>query len=78
MDVSAGGPADRAEVRAGDVILAVAGQPVANLADFYTQLWDLGPAGVLAPLRLRREGDVFDVEVRTIDRASKLKKRRFN
>jgi S1-C subfamily serine protease len=78
MDVSAGGPADRAEIRTGDVILAVAGQPVANLADFYTRLWDLGPAGMVAPLRLRREGDTFDIEVRTIDRASKLKKRRFN
>jgi S1-C subfamily serine protease len=78
MDVSAGGPATRAEVRAGDVILAVAGQPVTSLADFYTKLWALGPAGVIAPLRLRRERDVFDIEVRTIDRASRLKKRRFN
>jgi S1-C subfamily serine protease len=78
MDVSAGGPADRAEVRAGDVILAVAGQPVTSLADFYTRLWNLGPAGVVAPLRLRRERDVFDIEIRTIDRASRLRKRRLN
>jgi S1-C subfamily serine protease len=77
-DVTAGGPASRAEVRPGDLILAVAGQPVLGLADFYTKLWALGPAGVTAPLRLRREGDVFDVEIRTIDRASRLKKRRFN
>ena len=78
MDVSAGGPAARAEVRAGDVILAVAGQPVATLADFYTKLWSLGPAGVTAPLRLRRERDIFDIEIRTVDRASRLRKRRFN
>jgi S1-C subfamily serine protease len=78
MDVSTGGPAARAEVRAGDIILAVAGQPVSSLADFYTKLWSLGPAGVVAPLRLRRERDVFDVEIRTIDRASRLKKRRYN
>jgi S1-C subfamily serine protease len=76
--VTEGGPADRAEVRPGDVILAVAGQPVASLADFYTKLWALGPAGVTASLRLKREGDIFDVEIRTIDRASRLKKRRFN
>ena len=78
LDVSAGGPAARAEIRRGDVILAVAGQPVNSLADFYTRLWALGPAGVAAPLRIRREADVFDLEVRTIDRASKLRKRRFN
>jgi S1-C subfamily serine protease len=78
MDVSTGGPAARAEVRAGDVVLAVAGQPVTSLADFYTKLWALGPAGVVAPLRLRRERDVFDVEIRTIDRSSRLRKRRFN
>jgi S1-C subfamily serine protease len=78
LDVSKGGPADRAEVRAGDVILAVAGEPVSSLADFYTRLWKLGPAGVVAPLRLKRERDVFDLEIRTIDRASKLLKRRFN
>jgi S1-C subfamily serine protease len=78
LDVSPDGPAARAEVRRGDVILAVADQPVTNLADFYAKLWKLGPAGVVAPLRLKREHDVFDLEIRTIDRASKLKKRRFN
>ena len=78
MDVAAGGPADRAEIRRGDVILAVGGQKVAGLGDFYAKLWKLGPAGVVAPIRLKREGDIFDLEIRTIDRASKLKRRRFN
>jgi len=78
MDVSTGGPADRAEVRGGDVVLAVGGQRVASLAEFYTTLWALGPAGVTAPLRLRREGDVFEVMVKTGDRAARMKKRRFN
>ena len=78
IDVSAGGPAARAEVRTGDVVLAVAGEPVSALADFYTRLWALGEPGVTAPLRLKREGDVFDLEIRTVDRAAKMKKRRFN
>jgi S1-C subfamily serine protease len=77
-DVTAGGPAARAELRGGDRILAVAGEPIAGLADFYTKLWKLGPAGVTAPLRLKRDGDIFDVEIRTIDRRSRLKKPRFN
>jgi S1-C subfamily serine protease len=78
MGVSTGGPADRAEVRGGDVVLAVGGRRVASLAEFYTRLWALGPAGVRAPLRLRREGDVFEVSVKTGDRAARMKKRRFN
>lgn len=78
MDVATDSPAARAEVRAGDFILAVAGQPVSTLADFYTRLWQLGPAGVVAPLRLRRQRDIFDLDIRTVDRTSKLKKRRFN
>jgi len=78
LDVAPDGPAARAEMRRGDIVLAVAGQPVTSLAAFYARLWALGPAGVVAPLRLRRDGDVFDVEVRTVDRASKLRKRRLN
>ncbi|MCR5878365.1 S1C family serine protease [Phenylobacterium sp. J367] len=66
-------PAARAELKAGDMVLAVAGQPVADLADFYQKLWALGPAGVVAPLTLAREGDVFDVEVRSADRTKLLK-----
>lgn len=78
LGVAKGGPADRAELRRGDVILAVGGKAVSGLAEFYRRLWALGPAGVLAPLRLWRGGDVFDVEVRSIDRASVLRKPRFN
>jgi len=78
MNVAPDSPAARAEVRPGDFILAVAGQPVASLAEFYSRLWRLGPAGVVAPLRLRRQRDIFDLDIRTVDRASKLKKRRFN
>jgi S1-C subfamily serine protease len=78
LDVSADSPAARAEVRQGDVILAVGGKSVTDLASFYTRLWALGQAGVVAPLRLKREHDVFDLEIRTVDRASKLRRRRFN
>ncbi len=78
MDVATDGPAARAELRQGDVILAVGGTVVADLADFYTALWALGPAGVTAPLTVKRENDVFDLQVRTGDRGAKLRKRRLN
>ncbi len=78
MDVSPDGPAARAEIRRGDTILAVADVEVGDLADFYTALWSLGDAGVTAPLRLKRERDVFDLQVRTGDRATRLRRRRLN
>jgi S1-C subfamily serine protease len=72
------GPAARAELRPGDRVLAVGGEPVAELADFYTRLWAQGPAGAVIPLTIQREGDVFEVEVRSADRSALLKKPRFN
>jgi S1-C subfamily serine protease len=72
------GPAARAELRPGDVVLAVAGAAVSDLADFYTQLWAQGPAGATIPLRIQREDDVFDVEVRSVDRVAMLRKPKFN
>jgi S1-C subfamily serine protease len=78
VGVNPGGPAARAELRAGDVILAVGGAPVADLAQFYTRMWAQGPAGAVIPLRIQREGDVFEVEVRSADRTALLRKPRFN
>lgn len=78
IGVSPHGPAARAELRAGDIVLAVADAPVSDLAEFYTRVWSQGPAGVTIPLRLQREGDTFDVEVRSADRSALLKKPRFN
>jgi S1-C subfamily serine protease len=77
-DVSHGGPASRAELRRGDVIHRIAGERVSELGDFYKRLWALGPPGVIAPLTIQREHDVFDVEVRTADRQALQKKRRLN
>ncbi len=78
VDVSAGGPASRAELRRGDVIHRIAGHRVATLGDFYKRLWALGPPGVVAELTVQREHDVFDVAIRTSDRQSMQKKRRLN
>jgi S1-C subfamily serine protease len=62
------GPAARAELKTGDVVISVAGQPVSNLASFYRQVWALGEAGVEVPLTLYREGVTFDVAVNSSDR----------
>lgn len=78
VGVNPAGPAARAELRAGDIILAVNGEIVADLADFYTRMWAQGPAGAIIPLRLQRDEDVFEVEVRSVDRMALMKKPRLN
>lgn len=78
VGVSPKGPAARAELRAGDLILAINGAPVSDLSAFYDALWSLGEAGVTVPLKILREGDAFEMEVRSMDRASLLKRRRLN
>jgi len=67
------GPAARAELKPGDVILAVDGERVSTLAQFYRKVWSLGEAGVEVPLTLYREGLTFDVRVNSSDRAKLLK-----
>jgi S1-C subfamily serine protease len=78
VGVNPNGPAARAELHGGDAILAVGGVAISGLEDFYTQLWAQGPAGATIALRLQREEDVFDVELRSVDRMALLKKRRLN
>ena len=78
LGVSPGGPAAKAELKRGDLILALNGQSVDDLAGFYRGLWNLGPAGVEVTLTLAREGDVFDVRLRSADRNALLKRRRLN
>ncbi|MBI3702273.1 MAG: serine protease, partial [Rhizobiales bacterium] len=67
------GPAARAELKTGDVVLAVKGETVASLAQFYRKVWALGSAGVEVPLTLYRDGVSFDVRVNSSDRAKFLK-----
>ena len=73
VGIAAKGPAARAELKTGDVILAVAGEKVASLASFYRKVWALGTAGVEVPLTLYRDGVTFDVGVNSSDRAKFLK-----
>ncbi len=71
--VSAKGPAARAELKADDVILAIAGEKITSQAGFYRKLWALGPAGVDVPLTVHHEGVTFDVVLASTDRARLLK-----
>jgi serine protease Do len=67
--ISDGGPADRAGLQRGDILHALNGDVLDDLADFYRKLWASGPAGAAVTLRMERDNDAFEVTVRTGDRA---------
>jgi S1-C subfamily serine protease len=73
VGIAAKGPAARAELKTGDVVMAVAGEKVSTLAAFYRKVWSLGNAGVEVPLTLYREGVTFDVRVNSSERGKFLK-----
>jgi S1-C subfamily serine protease len=73
MRVSPEGPAQRAGIGRGDVITAIAGEKVTDLASLWRKLWSLGAAGIEAPLSLRHGGETREVTVKTIDRYKYLK-----
>ncbi len=66
--VSPEGPADRAGLKGGDILIGVGGDEVASLADFYRKVWARGAAGVEVPLRVLQGMQVKEVTVRSIDR----------
>ncbi len=72
--VAEGGPADRAGVRPGDLVLEVARERVSALADLFRKVWRLGPAGTEVPLTLARDGAPVRVRLRSADRNDFLKK----
>jgi S1-C subfamily serine protease len=71
--VSEGGPSRRANLRSGDIVLAVAGTKVSDLAGFFRKVWSLGKAGVEVPLMIYRDGRTFEVRVPSGDRNRFLK-----
>ena len=73
LGLTSRGPAQQADLRAGDVVLRVAGTPVSNLAGFFRRVWALGQAGVEVPLLVNREGRTFETRVRSSDRRRFLK-----
>src|SRR5262252_4614222 len=72
--LAGGGPAERAGVQVGDLVIEVAGARVGGLADLFRKIWSLGAAGVEVPMTLVREGSVSRVRVHSTDRQALLRK----
>ena len=68
-----GGPADQANVRVNDIVLAVSGKPVSSLTELFREVWSLGSAGVEVPLTLGRKGAIVDTTINSVARSDMLK-----
>ena len=73
LGLASRGPAKDADLRAGDIILGVAGSTVNDLAGLFRRVWSLGSAGVDVPLLINREGTTFETRVQSADRRRYLK-----
>jgi serine protease Do len=71
--VSQAGPADKAGIRHGDVIVAVGGEQPSSLADFYRKVWSLGPAGTEIPIDVLRDNAMRRLTVKSINRLDHLR-----
>lgn len=72
------GPAMRAGVDLGDMVVGVAGEPVTGLSTMFRKIWALGSAGVAVPLTLERDGRTLSITVDSGARADYLKKPNVN
>ncbi|MGD8962660.1 MAG: S1C family serine protease [Desulfobacterales bacterium] len=67
------GPAAKAGIKAGDVVVAVNQEPVKGLPQFFRRVWASGPAGVKVTLSVLQETQVREISVPTADRYRFLK-----
>ena len=73
-----GGPAERAGVKLGDLVLEVGGERVTGLATMFRRIWSAGPAGSDVTLTLSRRGASSQIQICSADRSDFLKKPRFH
>lgn len=71
--VAGRGPAARAKLKQGDVVLSVGGMKVSGLAGMFRSVWSLGGAGVEVPMTVFRDGRPMELTVKSGDRNRFLK-----
>jgi serine protease Do len=71
--VTVGGPAEKAGVHKGDILVGVAGDTAKSLADFYRKVWARGGAGTSVPLDVLRDSQAKRIDVESMNRLDHLK-----
>ena len=71
--VTPGGPADKAGIQRGDVIVSVNGEATTSLPDFYRKVWSKGSAGAVIGLDVRHNNTMQHVDIQSINRLDHLK-----
>jgi len=67
------GPAAKAGLKRGDMVISVGGGRVTGLAGLFRSIWSMGEAGVAIPMTILRDGQPHELTVRSGDRNSFLK-----
>jgi S1-C subfamily serine protease len=71
--VTPGGPADKAGIKRGDVIMSVNGEATTTLPDFYRKVWSKGDAGAVIGLDIRNSNTIQHFDIQSINRLDHLK-----
>lgn len=71
--VTPGGPAQKAGIARGDMIVGVGGAASKGMADFYRKVWALGAAGATVPLDVQKDNATRRFDVKSMNRLDSLK-----
>ena len=55
------------------MIIAVKGNPIGSMADFYKQVWSLGGPGVQVPITVLSRGSIRELAITSGDRYDYLR-----
>jgi len=72
-NLSRDGPAAKAGLKRGDVVVGLGGKPIKGLADFYKRLWSMGEPGVEVPLRVMQADGVRELRLQSGDRYKNMR-----
>jgi len=67
------GPADKAGLKRGDMILGVNGEPVTHLPEFYRKIYAQGSAGTVIPLDVFKDNERQRIGIKSINRLDLLR-----